>query len=403
VPEDPTKQEVHVTELAGPGDRWVSVTDASRIGRRQEHTIRSWIAQGRFAVNPVRVGINKKTRQVRLSDLTTLTPIIDPDAGIATDLGTLDLPSIPKRQQQLMEQMTTLQQEVTGQLASLGGQLRDLAGKQEQFAEQTRQTWQVHRQQYQALTHRDDEHQQQLQQVRDTWTENLRGVDQAIRQELGNVLKLHTLLEERVKAQDQAWKLARQALRDLIAQTEDTLRQEMAGLVAQIEQARQESVEAGENLRKYVAGLEERILSGMEERRQAHEELAATVTHLHAHIDQQFSQVGNRMEQLETTTSQQQDEIQQQAGRVSQLETELSTRIDQLATQVAGEESTWQERATTAEQEARQLRRDLDAQGRFQQALQQQLDEERKAREVLAQQGGKLLQQPKAEKGKGRE
>ncbi len=107
-----TKQEKHVTELAGPDDRWVSVTDASRIGRRQEHTVRTWIAQGVLPVNPVRVGINKKTRQVRLSDLAKLTPIIDPDAGIATDLGTLDLPSIPKQQQQLMEQLTALQQDV---------------------------------------------------------------------------------------------------------------------------------------------------------------------------------------------------------------------------------------------------------------------------------------------------
>ena len=252
MPEDPTKKEVHVTELAGPGDRWVSVTDASRIARRQEHTIRTWVTQGLLPVNPKRVGINKKTRQIRLSDLIKLTPIIDPEAAIATELGTLDLPNIPKQQQQLAEQMTALQQDVTGQLANLGGQLRDLAGKQQQFAEETRQTWQVHQQQYQALTHRDDEQQQRIQQVQDTLVENLRGVDQAIRQELGNVLKSHALLDERVKAQDQAWKLAQQALRDLVAQTEDTLRQEMASLIAQIEQARQESAEAVENLRQYV-------------------------------------------------------------------------------------------------------------------------------------------------------
>ncbi len=390
MPEDSTKKEVHVTELAGLGDRWVSVTDASRIGRRQEHTIRSWIAQGLLPVNPVRVGINKKTRQVRLSDLATLTPIIDPDAGIATDWGTLDLPSIPKQQQQLAEHMTALQQETTRQFGALSEQLHDLAGDQEQFAEETRRTRRDHQQQYQALVHRDEEQQQRIQQVQDTLVENLHGVDQAIRQELGNVLKLHSLLDERVKAQDQAWKLAQQALHDLVAQSENTLHQEMAGLVAQIEQARQESAEAVENLRKYVADLEERIVSGMEERRQAHEDLAATVTRLHAHTDQQFSQVENRLEPLEATTGQQRDEIQQQAGRMGLLETELSTRIDQLATQLAREESTWQERATTAEQEARQFRHDLDAQGRFQQALQQQLDEERKAREALARQVGKL-------------
>ncbi len=82
------------------------------------------------------------------------------------------------------------------------------------------------------------------------------------------------------------------------------------------------------------------------------------------------------------------------------LETELSTRIGQLATQVAGEESTWQERAQASEQEARQLRRDLDAQGRLQQALQKQLDEERKAREELARQVDKLL---KSGQQKGKE
>jgi chromosome segregation ATPase len=400
VPEDPTKQEVHVTELAGPGDRWVSVTDASRIARRQEHTIRSWIAQGVLQVNPKRVGLNKKTRQIRLSDLIKLTPLIDPEAAIATELGTLDLPSIPKQQQQLAEQMAALQQEVTGQLASLDGQLRGLAGEQEQFAEETRRTWHVTQQHYQALVGRDDEQQQRIQQVQDTLVENLHGVDQAIRQELGNVLKLHALLEERVKAQDQARKLAQQALRDLVAQSENTLHQEMAGLAAQLDQVRQESAEAVENLRKYAAGLEERLVSAGEERRQAHEELAATVTHLHAQTDQQFSQVGNRLELLETTTGQQQDEIQQQAGRMGLLETELSTRIGQLATQVAGEESTWQERAQASEQEARQLRRDLDAQGRLQQALQKQLDEERKAREELARQVDKLL---KSGQQKGKE
>ncbi len=230
--------------------------------------------------------------------------------------------------------------------------------------------------------------------------ENLHGVDQAIRQELGNVLKLHALLEERVEAQDQARKLAQQALRDLVAQSENTLHQEMAGLAAQIEQARQESAGAVENLRKYAAGLEERVVSRIEERRQAHEGLVATVTRLNAHTDQQFSQVGNRLEQLEATTSQQRDAIQQQAGRMGLLETKLSTRIDQLATQLAGEKSTWQERAQASEQEARQLRRDLDAQARLQQTLQKHLDEERKAREALARQVDKLL---KSGQQKGKE
>lgn len=284
MPDDPIKQEKHVTELAGPDDRWVSVTDASRIARRQEHTIRSWIAQGMLPVHPERVGINKKTRQVRVSDLVKLTPIIDPDAGIATDLGTLDLPSIPKQQQQLMEQMTALKLDMVGQLMGLVKQFREVADVQEKFAEETRQTWRTHQQQYQVLASRDEKLQQHIQQVQETLAENLRGVDQAIRQELGSVLSLHALLDERVKAQDQAWELAQQELRDQLAQTERTLHQEMASLVAHIEQTRRESAEAVENearqLRRALdaqGSLQQMLQKQIDEERKAREALGHQV------------------------------------------------------------------------------------------------------------------------------
>src|SRR4051812_11077079 len=108
-----TSQERSVTELVGPEDRWLSVTDASRVARRQEITIRTWIKTGALPVHPERVGINKRTRQVRLSDLLLLTPIIDPTAGIATDLGTVALPNIPKLQLALQQQMEELAPRVT--------------------------------------------------------------------------------------------------------------------------------------------------------------------------------------------------------------------------------------------------------------------------------------------------
>ena len=376
MPEDPSKQEKHVTELVGPDDRWVSVTDASRIARRQEHTIRTWIAQGKLAVNPVRVGINKKTRQVRLSDLVKLTPIIDPDAGIATDLGTLDLPSIPKQQQQLMEQMAALKLEVTGELASLGRHLRDLAEKHEQFAEETRQTLQVHQQQYQALTHRDDERQQQLQRVRDSLTEQATSYSQKLQQTRQVLSTLVTETEQTL----------RQALSDQVRHSEATLRQAL-------EAVQQIDAKATEQVRRNVAGLEERLVSAVA----AHEELATTVSRLHIHTDQQFSQVVDRVAPLETTLGKLQGEIQEHVERVGQQITELLSQISQLATQVAGRESTWLERAQASEQEARQLRRDLDAQRSLQQALQGQLNEERKAREELGRQVAAMLK----ERGKG--
>jgi hypothetical protein len=391
MPDDPVKkQEKHVTDLVGPDDRWVSVTDASRIGRRQEHTIRTWIAQGLLPVNPERVGINKKTRQVRLSDLAKLTPILDPDAGIATDLGMLDLPSIPKQQQQLLAQMTALQQEVAGRLASLGEQFRSLAGEQEKFAEETRQTWHAHQQQYQALAHRDEEQQQLIQRVRDSLTESLQALDRSLHQELAGQQEQHQLLLEQVTSYSQELQQARQDLSALVIETEKTLRQALSDQIEQSEAALRQALESVrkiseeeiEKVRLKVADLAAAVWG-------AFEELQATVFRLDAHTDQQFSQVAGRLEPLETTLSQQQQEIQKQVEHVGQLETGL-----------AGLQSTWQERATTAEQEARQLRRDLDAQSRGQQALQKQLDEERKAREELARQVSKLLK-PSPQKGKG--
>lgn len=378
--EDPTKKEVYVTELASPDDRWVSVTDASRIGRRQEHTIRTWIAQGLLPVNPVRVGINKKTRQVRLSDLAKLTPIIDPEAGIATDLGTLDLPSIPKQQQQVMDQMTMLQQEVTSELATLGGRLRELADKHELLAGEARQMWLVYQQQYQQLAHRDDEQQEQLQQVRDRLVEQATSYSQRLQQ-------------------------AREDLTALVVQTEQALRQAL-------EAVRKTSEEETEQVRKHVARLEAAIWA-------AHNELVEAVGRLEAHTAQQFAQETRRFESFEVTLGELQGEIRKQGEQVSWLEKELLTQATQLTkqvellaqvsqlakqltTQLAGLESTWQELAETAEQEVRQLRRDLETQGRLQQTLQQQLDEERQAREALTRQVDKLLKLGQ-QKGKGQE
>jgi chromosome segregation ATPase len=363
VPPSDKEKEVYVNELAGPDDRWVSVTDASRIGRRQEHTIRSWIAGGLLPVNPTRVGINKKTRQVRLSDLAKLTPIVDPDAGIATDLGMLDLPSIPRQQQLLAGQMTALQQEVTGQLEGLGGHLRDLAGEHEQFVEEARQAWQVHQQQYQTLVHRDDEHQQLLQQMRESLTEQAASYSQELQQTRQDLNTLVTETEQTL----------RQALSDQVGHSESILRQALEAM-------RKTSAEATEEVHRNVVDLQERLVSAVE----AHEELAATVSRLHAHMDQQFSQVSDRVAPLETALGKLQGEIQKHVERMGQLETELLSQVGKLAAQVAGLQSTWQERVTAAEQEARQLRSDLDAQGRLQQTLQKQLDEERRAREELA-------------------
>ena len=57
-----------VEELAGPDDYWLTLTDAARVTRRQEVTIRRWVAAGTLSVRNRPLGLNKRTRHVRAID-----------------------------------------------------------------------------------------------------------------------------------------------------------------------------------------------------------------------------------------------------------------------------------------------------------------------------------------------
>jgi chromosome segregation ATPase len=110
--EDAAKHEQQVDALAGPEDYWLTITDAARATRRQDITIRRWIATGQLPVRRLAVGLNQRTRQVRASDLARLTPIIDPTAVITGEEGRLNLLSIPVEQAQLKAGQQQLQQHV---------------------------------------------------------------------------------------------------------------------------------------------------------------------------------------------------------------------------------------------------------------------------------------------------
>ncbi len=110
--EDAEKHEHLVDALAGPEDYWLTITDAARATRRQDITIRRWIATGQLPVRQHTVGLNQRTRQVRASDLARLTPIIDPTVVITGEEGRLNLMSIPVEQAQLKASQQQLQQQV---------------------------------------------------------------------------------------------------------------------------------------------------------------------------------------------------------------------------------------------------------------------------------------------------
>jgi hypothetical protein len=133
-----------VDDLASDDDYWLSVTDAARVTRRQEITIRRWIAVGELPVRRQRMGLNKRTRHVRASDLAKLTPIIDPTATITGAPANADLLSIPIQQAQLL----TTQQDLVQRLAPLEHAVAVLV--EQRAAEQDAQ---LHQQQLLAALH----------------------------------------------------------------------------------------------------------------------------------------------------------------------------------------------------------------------------------------------------------
>src|SRR5258708_350468 len=126
------KQERYVEELAGADDYWMSITDAARSTRRQDITFRRWIASGELPVRAQKVGMNKRTRLIRASDVARLTPIVDSSAVITNAEGRLNLTSIPVEQatikanhQQLLSDVTTLRQDLAEQKQVTGAALAD--------------------------------------------------------------------------------------------------------------------------------------------------------------------------------------------------------------------------------------------------------------------------------------
>ncbi len=129
---------VYVDELAEPHDHWLSLTDASRVCRVQDVSIRRAIKRGTLPVRRLRAGQNKRTRFVRASDLAAAGfPIIDESAVISKETGTVDVLSIPKQQMQIMQEQQEIQQHLISTRQSLADFQQQvnthLQNQQEQF------------------------------------------------------------------------------------------------------------------------------------------------------------------------------------------------------------------------------------------------------------------------------
>lgn len=124
---------VYVEELANADDYWLSITDAARVCRVQDVSIRRAINRKSLPVRRQRAGQNKRTRFVRASDLTSAGfPIIDESAMITTEIGKVDVLSIPRQQQQIVQDHQAL-------MLSLGEMQEQWTSNQRQMEEDLRQ------------------------------------------------------------------------------------------------------------------------------------------------------------------------------------------------------------------------------------------------------------------------
>lgn len=110
-PTQSTDRTRHVEELEGQDDYWLSITDAARICRVQDVSIRRAISAGRLPVRAQGAGDNKRTRFVRASDLPRANfPIVDSGAAITSDIRKVDILNIPLQIQRLTEQLAQIQE-----------------------------------------------------------------------------------------------------------------------------------------------------------------------------------------------------------------------------------------------------------------------------------------------------
>jgi chromosome segregation ATPase len=131
-----------VEDLTGPEDYWLTLTDAARVTRRQEVTIRRWVAAGNLPIRSRPLGLNKRTRHVRASDLSQLTPIVDPSATISGASAQIDLLSIPSQQAQILQQHREIDQRVQTLIARFE---KTTSSQQAQLAEDRTHLEQIER------------------------------------------------------------------------------------------------------------------------------------------------------------------------------------------------------------------------------------------------------------------
>jgi chromosome segregation ATPase len=340
----PTSQEQHVEELAGPEDFWLTITDAARATRRQDVSIRRWIAKGLLPVRRQSVGLNQRTRLVRASDLAKLTPIIDPAGAISTAQGRLDLTSIPVQQAHIK----ATQQQISTQLDQL---LETIKSK----AEETRQALDGQRiQQEQQLTSLRNDIETTLEQQRDSFIQRFGEIETALARQREGTAKRFKALTEKLIQQRAEHEQALNRLQASITATETKLSQQQAALQEQLQALAQDWQDKVSAQQQDLADLSTRLTERIDRETQEREQLADYIMKLTSSVMNHEQQLA--LEQLErqhmaVIIAEQQAAFEHETGE----HIALTAQLAQLTTQYAEQEERNQQLLLTVSQQQQQL------------------------------------------------
>lgn len=340
------KQERYVEELAGADDYWMSITDAARATRRQDITLRRWIASGDLPVRAQRVGLSRRTRQVRASDVARLTPIVDSSVVITGAEGRLDLTNIPVEQaaikadhQQLLSEFTVLRQNLDEQkLAtataleeqrqhfqyivdatqnSLTDQIATLAAS---LAQQQQDLAQVCTDLQGQIVQHAAQLQGQIEQVQESFAKQ-QGLFADALEAHKNEVNTHLAAHEHETAQSM------QALKTRVTQTHETFLQQMAVLTTRLEIATHAWQEQQQQQLQQIQALNAHV-------QQQHDTLSKQITVLTTQFAERQSQQDQIYQQLLNQLARQQELLPQQlftqlAIQQGQMRQEILSQLTQ--------------------------------------------------------------------------
>lgn len=264
----------YVEELAGEGDYWLSITDAARVCRVQDVSIRRAIARGALPVRRQRAGQNKRTRLVRASDLPGAGfPIIDESAAITTEIGKADILSIPRQQQRILQDHQQLMLRLAEMQDALASSqtllLASLQRQKEEFQANVRTLQEEQARQLVAAETRLLQQQENLQQHLLSLEQRLEQEEQQTRRDLARLQEEAIQRETNLRAELQAQRTsfetyqeeAQHLLGDLEARQQQHLEVYQQTVQERFQQAEQET-------RAHLSKLEQQVAGTLEQHAQ---------------------------------------------------------------------------------------------------------------------------------------